>query len=266
MTLTTLTSLQNPLVKQLRKLHRGKERRKQGVFLIEGTHLLETACEVRYPLDVLCATEDWIGKHPELWETATAQTQRWAVVSAEVLGAIATTVNPDGVVATAISQSNNPPSPDLSLGLVGERLQDPGNLGTMIRTATATQVEGMWLSQDSVDLENPKVLRASTGSWFCLPMGISDNLPETVQDHKKRMQVVATVPHADLCYWDVDFAQPTLILLGNEGAGLSPELIALADIQVQIPLGPGVESLNVAIASAVLLYEARRQRFLRKIV
>lgn len=259
MTTPILTSLQNPLVKQMRKLNRAKERRKQGVFLLEGTHLLEAACEVNYPLDVVCATQPWIEKYPDLWAEATAQTQRWAIVSAEVLGAIATTVNPDGVVATAIRQISSSSTHGISLGVVAERLQDPGNLGTLIRTAAATQVDQLWLSDDSVDIDNPKVLRASAGAWFRLSMGISNNLPETVQSCKKRLQIIATVPKANVWHWDIDFSQPTLILLGNEGAGLSPGLLALADIQAQIPLAEGVESLNVAVASAVLLYEARRQ-------
>jgi TrmH family RNA methyltransferase len=131
----------------------------------------------------------------------------------------------------------------------------------MIRTAAAAGASGLWLTEDSVDLDNPKVLRASAGQWFRLNMAVSEDLKATVQQSQAAgMQVVATLPNADLTYWQVDWCKPSLILLGNEGAGLSADLAASADIQVKIPLSPGVESLNVGITAALMLYEAQRQR------
>ena len=150
--------------------------------------------------------------------------------------------------------------PFTGLVLALETVQDPGNLGTIIRTAAAAGASGLWLSEDSVDLDNPKVLRASAGQWFRLKMAVSEDLKATVQQSQQAgMQVVATLPSATLTYWEVDWRKPSLILLGNEGAGLSADLAAMADQQVKIPLSPGVESLNVAIAAALMLYEAQRQ-------
>jgi TrmH family RNA methyltransferase len=257
-----ITSLQNPLVKQIRKLHQAKGRREQNLFLLEGTHLLETACEVDCSLVTVCFTEQWQERHPQLWEQASKKAKRIEIVSSEVLAAIATTVHPDGVVATALRMAQKPsPLPHLNLGLVLERLQDPGNLGTIIRTAVAAGSDGLWISNDSVDVDNPKVLRSSAGAWFRLPVIVSPNLTQIVTDYRARgVQVVATLPKTDNLYWEIDFTRPTLILLGNEGAGLTEELISLADRQVKIPLGGGVESLNVAIAAALLLYEAQRQK------
>jgi RNA methyltransferase, TrmH family len=257
-----LTSLQNPLVKQMRKLHRAKERREQGLFLLEGTHLLEEACAVNCPLAVVCCTPDWQDRHAQLWEQASRQANRMELVSAEVLGAIATTVQPDGVVATAERRSHDHSlNHRISLGIALETLQDPGNLGTVIRTAAAAGADGLWVSADSVDLDHPKVLRASAGQWFRLPMATSKNLgAEILQLQTQGVQVVATLPTAELTYWQADFQRPTLILLGNEGAGLSEELTEMADVRAKIPLAAGVESLNVAIAAALILYEAQRQR------
>jgi RNA methyltransferase, TrmH family len=254
-----LTSLQNPLVKQLRKLHRSKERRSQGLFLLEGTHLLEEACAVGCALEVICCNPDWEAQHPQLWAKAIALSHRAEIVSPEVLGAIATTLHPDGVVAAARPFALAPP-PIPSLGIALQTLQDPGNLGSVIRTAAAAGADGLWLSQDSVDLENPKVLRASAGQWFRLPMAIVDLQTEIQRFQQQGVQVVATLPTAKVTYWEADLTRPTLVLLGNEGAGLSPELAAIADLAVKIPLATGVESLNVAIAAALILYEARRQR------
>jgi TrmH family RNA methyltransferase len=258
-----LTSLQNSLVKQIRKLHQSKERQEQQLFLLEGTHLVEEACGVDYPLVTVCCTPQWQERHAQLWHDVCQHAQRAEVVSPEVLKAIATTVQPDGVVATAPRQAlPPPPMPLTNLGLALETLQDPGNLGTIIRTAAAAGAEGLWLSEDSVDLDNPKVLRASAGQWFRLPMAVSPDLNALVKESQSSgMQVVATTPQAGRTYWEVDLRQPTLILLGNEGAGLKEDLVALSDVQVKIPLSPDVESLNVAIAAALILYEARRQRF-----
>ncbi len=254
-----LTSLQNPLVKQIRKLHSAKDRREQQVFLIEGTHLLEEACAVNYPLETVCFTPQWQERHQQLWQLACHQCERAEVVSYEVLKAIATTVQPDGVIATAKRRSSQS-VPFNGLALALETVQDPGNLGTIIRTTAAAGAAGLWLSGDSVDLDNPKVLRASAGQWFRLPMAVSPDLKATVRECQQAgMQVVATMPSAVLTYWEVDWRLPTLIVLGNEGAGLSADLAVLADMQVRIPLSSGVESLNVAIAGALMLYEAQRQ-------
>ena len=254
-----LTSLQNPLVKQIRKLHASKERREQQMFLVEGKHLIEEACAVNYPLVTICCTPEWQERHQQLWQQACQRAERSDVVSPEVLKAIATTMHPDGVVATAKRRSSQP-VPCTGLALALETVQDPGNLGTIIRTAAAAGAAGLWLSEDSVDRDNPKVLRASAGQWFRLPMAVSPDLKATVLSCQQAgMQVVATVPSATLTYWEVDLRRPTLILLGNEGAGLSA-LGLLADLQVRIPLNLGVESLNVAIAAALMLYEAQRQR------
>ncbi len=255
-----LTSLQNPLVKQMRKLHRAKERREQQVFLVEGTHLVEAACAANRSLITACCTPEWSRQHPDLWQQIEYRAKRIEFVSSEVLRAIATTVEPDGIVAT-LERSSTPAPTFTSLGIVLETIQDPGNLGTIIRTAAAAGTEGILLSHDSVDLDHPKVLRASAGQWFQLPMAASEHLPQDIRQYQQQgMQVIATLPTAALTYWEVDFRQPTLLLLGNEGAGLSPALESLADAAVRIPLASGVESLNVAIAAALILYEAKRQR------
>jgi RNA methyltransferase, TrmH family len=257
-----LTSTQNPLIKQIRKLQRAKERRDRGLLLLEGTNSIEAACRWDYPLTTVCCTPDWCDRHPQLWQEIGQKAERIELVTPEVLESIATTVNPDGVVATAPKrEAKIIPASELKLGLVLDRLQDPGNLGTIVRTAVATGVDSIYLSRDSVEIDNPKVLRASVGEWFRLPLTVVDNLPELIKDRQQQgVQIVATILGANCSYWDLDFTRPTLILLGNEGAGLSADLIDLADKRVEIPLLGGVESLNVAIAAAVLLYEVRRQK------
>jgi len=254
-----LTSLKNPLIKNIRKLHDTKHRKRQNCFLLEGTHLVEAACQYQFPLEAVCYTSQWQQKHPDLLNQCETLAQRVELVSQQVLSAIATTVSPDGVIAVAPRQWQRSRSvKHLQLGLLLEQLQDPGNMGTIIRTAVATGVEGLWASNNSVEWDHPKVLRASAGAWFRVPMAIETDLPSLLQQFSG--QVVATLPTAEKTYWEVDFQQPTLLVLGNEGAGLSTQLATLADEVVQIPLEEGVESLNVAIAASLLLYEAKRQR------
>ena len=260
-----LTSLQNPTVKQLRKLQQPKERRKQGVILLEGTHLIEAACVAQYPLQLLCYTEDWQQRYPEICQQAQAQCEQAVPVAAAVLKAIASTVTPDGVVATAPArtvwqEAAMQPKATISLGVMLETLQDPGNLGTIIRTAAAAGSDGLWLSTDSVDLSHPKVLRASAGQWFRLPMAAVNVVEKAQQLQQQGVQVVATAATAALDYWQLDLLKPTVFVMGNEGAGLSAELMACTSVAVKIPVAVGVESLNVAVSTALLLYEARRQR------
>lgn len=262
-----LSSLQNPLVKTIRKLQKVKERHRQGCFLLEGTHLVEEAIATQWPLDVVCVTPAWQVRYPKLWHTLEQTVPRCEQVTDDVMAAIATTVHPDGIVAIAPRRTSSmaigsvPRFSTLQLGIALETLQDPGNLGTIIRSAMAGGVDGLWLSDDSVDLDHPKVLRASAGQWFRLPMASTDALVDNlVQAQHAGIQLVATVPDASLSYWDADLTVPTLILAGNEGAGLSDRLKALSDLVVRIPIAPSVESLNVAIAVSLLIFEANRQR------
>jgi len=254
-----ITSTRNPLVKQLRQLgQHTQERRSQRQFLIEGTHALTEAIATQYPLSLICCTETWVNNHNDLYTTCQLTTQL-EIVSAEVLSAIATTVHPDGVVAVAALMENLPP-PITQLGLVLESIQDPGNLGAVIRSSVAVGIDGLLVSSDSVDLTHPKILRATAGQWFRCPMrSVSDLAPEIRALQNQGLKAIATLPNAKLTYWDYDFTQPSLILLGNEGNGLSPELIDLADEAVSVPLSNHVESLNLAVTAALLLYEAKRQ-------
>ncbi|WP_008318931.1 TrmH family RNA methyltransferase [Leptolyngbya sp. PCC 6406] len=256
-----LTSIQNPLVKQGRKLHQGKGRRSLQQFLLEGTHLLQEALAVGQPLVVVCATPDWQVRYPDLWQSAIAVSSRHETVAPEVLTALATTVNPDGVVAIAPHQDASPMPVIPHLGVAVETLQDPGNLGTLIRTAAAAHCDGLWVTGDSVDLEHPKVLRASAGQWFRLPLAICPDLPNQMHQWRQAgCQVLTTGSEGTVPYWAVDLCQATVLVLGNEGAGLSPAVQAAASTMITIPMAATVESLNVGVAAAVILFEAQRQR------
>jgi RNA methyltransferase, TrmH family len=255
-----LTSTRNSLVKDLRQLGLSTQtRRQRQLFLIEGTHALTEAIATKHPLNLICYTESWRDTHPDLYAKCQVGSE-CQPVSAEVLAAISTTVNPDGVIAVAPMQ----PQPNFTinkLGLALESIQDPGNLGAIVRSAVAVGIDGLVVSSDSVDLTHPKILRATAGQWFRASMRSVGNLGAEIKNLQAQgVRAIATLPNAKITYWDLDFSQPSLILLGNEGQGLSEELIDLADCAVKVPLSNGVESLNLAVTAALLLYEAKRQR------
>lgn len=259
-----LTSTKNSLVKAIRRLHQGKFRQAQGQFLLEGVHLVQEALRIGYPIEIACYTPAWAERNPDLTDQLIQTADRAELVADGVLQVLATTVHPDGVVAVAPLQHFAAPAVT-TLGLAAETLQDPGNLGTIIRTGVAGGVDGIWLSQDSVAPDHPKVLRASAGQWFHMPTTVSNDLVQRVcQWRQQGLQVIAACADGAMNYWAVDFLLPSIILLGNEGAGLSSSLLELADIKVKIPMEGGVESLNVGISAALLIYEAKRQRQVQK--
>lgn len=250
-------------MKQLRSLGEStKARKEQGLFLIEGTHAITEAIATAYPLSIVCCTEKWIDLHSHIFkqiEEFTDEVDRIEVVSEEVLQAIATTQNPDGVIAAAPLPSQQTANIK-TLGLALETIQDPGNMGSMIRSAVAVGIDGILVSPDTVDLTSPKIIRATAGQWFRCPLQTT-NLSDRIRSLQAQgIKAISTLADAPQTYWDYDFRQPTLILLGNEGNGLSQELVELADQAVSIPQSENVESLNVSICAALLLYEAQRQR------
>jgi TrmH family RNA methyltransferase len=257
------------LVRSLRQLHEAKGRRDQGRLLLEGTHLLQETLRLGLLPELVLATPAWIDAHPSLVQALPAGV-RLQPASGEVLEAAATTHHPDGVLLT-LPMPPPPPeerastTPAFALAL--DRLQDPGNLGTLLRTALAAGVTEVWLAEGA-DPYQPKVLRASAGAALALPLR---RLPAAALVERLRAfragggQVVATAVARPgqpplRPYWQLDWTRPTALLLGNEGAGLDPELAAGASEVVTVPHSAAVESLNVAVAAAPLLLERSRQQ------
>jgi TrmH family RNA methyltransferase len=262
-----ITSRRNPLVARLRALHQPRERREQGLLLLEGTHLLQEVRRLGLQPERILATPAWLERHDGLLPPAAPPVQP---VSVEVLAAVATTEHPDGVVLTLPTAALPRASGAGSFVLALDQLQDPGNLGTLLRTALAAGVEEVWLG-GGADPWQPKVLRASAGAALALPLRREANraslLPLLEGALSAGHQLVATLVEGAAAeaeppfpYWQLDWTQPTVLLLGNEGAGLHPELAALASQRVTIPHSSAVESLNVAVAAGPLLLERWRQQ------
>lgn len=269
-----ITSRRNPLVRRLRALASRKGRDQEGLLLLEGTHLVqELAVLLRNyhgPWE-LVATPAWMEIHAALLAQF-ASAPRLQLVSDEVLQAAVTTVHPDGVAAL-IPMACLPARPNApSFVLALDRLQDPGNLGTLVRTALAADVDMLWQGAGA-DPFNPKVVRSSAGAVLRLPFqrfgpseqeGVEGLRQVLLQAREHGLQVVATlVPGAGapvpVCpYWQLDWTRPTVLVLGNEGSGLHTDLLACCSHGATLPHSSAVESLNVASAAVPLLLERRR--------
>lgn len=258
-----ISSRRNPLVKQLRELHTPSGRLQQQRLLLEGTHLLEEALRLGRMPDLLLATPEWLHRHGDLLQRM-ASTTLCREATEEVIETAATTRHPDGVVCTLPWELPGQALPKRapSFGLLLENVQDPGNLGTLLRTALAAGVDQVWLG-DGADPWQPKVLRASSGASLALAIARfkAADLPARLQQAREAgLTIAATVVRGGEPYWNQNWQEPLLLLLGNEGSGLSRELLEEAQVRLTIPLEPGVESLNVAVAAGPLLLERRRQQ------
>ena len=268
---TLISSRRNPLVKRLRSLSSRAGREEEGLLLLEGTHLLQELVRLKLQPAELIATERWYQRHAQLLVGVNQAIPR-RLVTDEVLTAALSTVTPDGV-ASLCPYSALPLAPkDAHFLLVLDRIQDPGNLGTLLRTALAADVQNVLLGS-GVDPLGSKSLRASAGALLQLPHHRfgpdEDTAISQLTDELKRlaaggMQVVATlvpgsqVPIRPVPYWELNWRLPTALVLGTEGAGLHPELLACCTHAVTLPHSSRVESLNVAAAAVPLLLERRR--------
>ena len=273
-----LTSTANERIKHARRVREGRER---GLLFIEGERLVEEA--VAAPALRLITCFHTPTPSARMAQSLAAMSCERIATDDAVLASLSDTQHPQGIIALAerpcftladLWKSRTPPgsqtpattfpaaTPPASLLLVAlDRVQDPGNLGTLIRTAEAAGAHGLIALAGSADAYSPKALRSAMGSAFRLPI-ITDVAAESLLDAcaAHGLRVVAAAGSATTLHHNYDWTSPTLLLLGNEGRGVSDALLARCDAQVRIPLQAPVESLNVAAAGAVLLFEAARQR------
>lgn len=242
------------LVKNL--LEKRKARQKEGLFVVEGPHLVkEAAKQVKFVL---------YSENLPLVSELTEQDIECCKISKKQFAELSEVKTPQGILAVVkqeqydlqnILEVKNP------LIVFCLEIQDPGNLGTIIRTADAVGASGVILSRGTVDLYNPKVIRSTMGSLFHLPIMQDIEINQALETLKaKGLRVIATDTASTKSYFDIKYTDNCAIVIGNEGAGLAEDILDLADETVNIPMPGKAESLNVGISTAVVLYEALRQR------
>jgi TrmH family RNA methyltransferase len=251
-----ITSTQNQRVKYIRSLVRRRVRQREGRFSVEGTRLVDEVVRAGIRPALVFHTEAWAttpaGQRllPELKQ---ADQGGW-LVSEAVMAASADTQTPQGVLAV-VPFVDLPPRSGLILVL--DRVRDPGNLGTILRSAEAAGVGQVLLAPGTVDAYNPKVVRGAMGAHFRLPVATLD-WPAIGQRVAGRAVWLADAA-GEIAYEAVDWTQPAALIVGGEAAGAGKEAAALVTGRVSIPMTGGAESLNVAMAATVLLFEAARQ-------
>jgi TrmH family RNA methyltransferase len=256
-----ITSTANDSVKYVRSLHRRRFRYQEKSFLAEGLRTVEEAIRagVRPASFFHTPALAELPRAQLLLSQAERQGVPVRVVSEPVMAAMSDTVTPSGILAVLPMSEPTLPSP-LTWALVLDRVRDPGNLGTILRSALAAGVELVIASRGTVDVYSPKVVRAAMGAHFRLRFRLDQPWP-AIQDLLQGLRVLGARPRAASPYWEIDWRQATALWIGGESEGASPEAAALITDYVTIPMRENVESLNTAVAAGVLLFEAARQRF-----
>jgi TrmH family RNA methyltransferase len=257
---TVITSRQHPIVKEFRELARGD----RELMLLDGWHLLTEAATAQVAVEKIAICGPPSSAEQRLVDRLRRNGAQIVDVSGTVLNALSPVNAPTGVVASARRPSAShasvlTPAPALVLAATG--VQDPGNAGAIIRSAAAAGATGVVLDESSADPWGWKALRASMGSAFHVPVLRARTLTNAITAWRAAgIRIVASVPRGGTPMYDVDLTPPTAFLLGGEGAGLPDDLIRNADARISVPMRGGIESLNAAVAAALLLYEAQRQR------
>ncbi len=250
-----ITSAQNPAAKRLKSLHDARIRRRENACLVEGEVMIREALESGLlPLEALFETET------PLCAVLSAQGVQVRLCSRNVLESVTDTVTPQGCCAAfrLPEQAAIPQGAGRLIALDG--VQDPGNLGTILRTMDAAGFEGAYLSELCADVYSPKVQRSAMGSAFRVP---TDRvaLPEKAKDLKRQgfKLVISDLQGSDLYESRFSAGDRLLLVIGNEARGVSEEMKALSDIRVKIPMRGRAESLNAAVAAGILMYELTRE-------
>ncbi len=255
-----LTSPQNEQFKKWKKLKTRKGREKSRSLLVEGEHLVQEAVRAQVPIRALIIDRKQKEK-VKAWNLSSPTYE----LPTELFNQLVDTESPQGVIAEIEIkfwqvEELLPIQAEQWTFLLLDEVQDPGNLGTILRTAESAGVKGIFLGKGTVDPYNPKVVRAAMGSVFRLPL-ISLPLPEVFSLLQKwDVQLIGTSPHAGKMPFELRFPSKVAFVLGNEGRGIAPGHLAMLDTHVMIPMPGKTESLNVAVTGAILLYERIRQQ------
>lgn len=246
-----LQSSKNPRVKEWKKLHTKKGRDKTGTYLIEGNHLIEEALKTDHIIELMLQNSLPV---PDI---AIEEQIPVTFISSEISRTISATETPQGIFAVCKKNVSEPDPAVHKRFLLLDGVQDPGNIGTMIRTADAAGLDAVIFGEGTGDLYNPKVIRSAQGSHFHLKFA-SGSLREWIERFKSHdIPVYGTALCRAVPYKEVPPAKAFAFIVGNEGAGVSQEVLDLTDKNLFIPIYGKSESLNVAVAAGILMYHLR---------
>jgi RNA methyltransferase, TrmH family len=253
-----ITSLQNPRVKHIVKLRDDKRQRKQdGLMLVEGVDEIQLALSAGYRPQTFFSAPELASRQINEVDTESITVNR------AVFEKISYRENPDGWLGVFPIPSTSLDDLKLSetpLVIVAESIEKPGNLGAILRTADAAHVDAVLVCDPRVDIWNPNVVRASRGAVFSVPTVECDNGSALQWLRSQKIRVLAATPSAEVVYSDVNLREPSALAVGTEDEGLTGFWMSNADVKVRIPMMGKVNSLNVSVSTALIVYEAIRQR------
>lgn len=251
-----ITSPQNPKLKLVRALQsRARARRKENAFIVEGVRLFEETLKAHWQIRFVLYDRT-LSERGQALLTALAGVDK-EEVDATLLNSVSDTENSQGILAVLVHNPRLLPA-NLDFVLIPDQIRDPGNLGTLIRTAAAAGVEAVLLPPGTTDAFAPKVLRAGMGAHFRLP--IVNMAWDEIKAQVQGLAVFLADMEGDISYADADLKQACTVIVGGEAEGASEAARALANAEVYIPMQADTESLNAAVAGAILLFEVARQR------
>lgn len=257
-----IESKDNNLFKNIKKLKERRFRDKEGLFILEGLRLIEEAIKAKMEIDHIIISKDYEEKFEGFLQKNNDLDRKISFLSNNLFMQVASTENPQGIIAV-VKKKNNKNTLDGDFYLICDKVQDPGNLGTIIRTAHAAGVNGIILTKGTVDIYNDKTIRSTMGSIFYIPIFYDDENYRTIRSLKEDgFSLIATSLDESKNFFDEDLRGKTILAVGNEGNGISEELFRLADKKVKIPMPGGAESLNVSIATSIILFEKVRQNLI----
>ena len=252
-----ITSKENDIIKNIKKLNEKKYRDQENKFLVEGIKMVQEALNENAAIDKIVVCEDCINdgtiKQELLYEIAK---QECIYVSEKVFQSITQVTNPQGILAVLKRESEKEKiSYDEDIIVVLDGVQDPGNLGTIIRTIDSVGLSQLILSEQTADPFNPKVVRSTMGAIYRINCIRSEKIVETLKNIKKhKYEILATSLQTNETIYDIDYKKKVLVI-GNEANGVSKEVLELANKKIKIPMLGKTESLNVAVATGIILYE-----------
>ncbi len=264
-----ITSKENSTVKRLYSLSELKSRKKEKAFLIEGVKMVEEALRDRAGVKMVVAAPALTQHHGKgVLKLAESRSIDVFWISERLMDIVSESKTPQPVMAVVEMKEYSEdallthPS---GLIVITHRLQDPGNLGTIIRTAEAVSAAGVAVTSNTVDPYNAKTVRASMGSSLRLPVVRIGEITSFIRKCKQKgFQTAAMVLSGGKPHFELDLKRPTVVILGQEGSGLPEDILKDIDLRVRIPMAETIDSLNVATSAAVFLYEALRQRLSRE--
>ena len=253
--MVVIESKNNSLFKNIKKLKEKKYRNQTSTYLIEGLRFVDEAFKSGVEIETLLYTEEFREKHFEFLENKKVKEE--VILSSSLLKELSFTGTPQGIMAVITME--NKQLKDGDIVVLVDKVQDPGNMGTIIRTAHAVGAAGIITTKGTVDIYNDKTLRSTMGSIFYLPVIEDTNLEKINKLKSEGFRLVVSSLQGKNDFFNEDLSGKTIIAVGNEGNGVSEEVYDISDIKVKIPMPGNAESLNVAVATSVMLYEKIRQ-------